>query len=112
MIIAFYCLSSLDVLDQLDAKSKKSDRDQWREWIWAQQICQLFAASIMRLASVPTDTFASRSAKLASSWGTGFRSGPSVAIPASNVCPYHMIISIHVLLHTALIDPSAESWSV
>jgi len=58
MIIAFYCLSSLDVLDQLDAKSKKADRDQWREWIWAQQI--------------------------SSSWGTGFRSGPSVAIPASN----------------------------
>ncbi|KAF8333585.1 uncharacterized protein EI90DRAFT_2994552 [Cantharellus anzutake] len=54
LVVAFYCLSSIDVLDQLGQRIKEKDKDQWKNWIWDQQI--------------PTD------------YGTGFRPGPSVAV--------------------------------
>jgi len=85
MIIAFYSLSCLDVLDQIDVKSKEADRDQWRNWIWAQQI--------------------------SSNWGTGFRSGPSMAIVSNTATPWnpnqydlpHVIMTFSAILSLAIL---------
>lgn len=55
LALAFYCLGSLDLTNQITAGStKESDRELWREWIWAQQ------------TSGPS--------------GTGFRPGPYMSI--------------------------------
>ncbi|KAH7885200.1 terpenoid cyclases protein prenyltransferase [Phlebopus sp. FC_14] len=39
LALAFYCLGSLDLADQLaNQNTKESDKETWRNWIWAQQI--------------------------------------------------------------------------
>lgn len=38
MVVAFYCIGSLDLLGVLNEKTKEFERDSWKEWIWAQQI--------------------------------------------------------------------------
>ncbi|KAH7919069.1 terpenoid cyclases/Protein prenyltransferase [Leucogyrophana mollusca] len=36
LALVFYCLGTLDVLDQLD-KTRIDEKERWREWIWDQQ---------------------------------------------------------------------------
>jgi len=36
--IGFYALGSLDIIDLLTSKTKPTERDGWREWIWEQQV--------------------------------------------------------------------------
>ncbi|KAH7912545.1 terpenoid cyclases/protein prenyltransferase alpha-alpha toroid [Hygrophoropsis aurantiaca] len=36
LALVFYCLGTLDVLDQLE-KTRIDDKEQWREWLWEQQ---------------------------------------------------------------------------
>jgi len=38
MMVAYYCLSSLDLLSSLDAKVSKAEKDDWLAWIWSQYI--------------------------------------------------------------------------
>jgi geranylgeranyl transferase type-1 subunit beta len=38
MAIAFYCLSTLDLTGHLERKMSTTDRENWKEWIWAQYI--------------------------------------------------------------------------
>jgi len=38
LALAFYCIGSLDLLNQLLDKTKQDDRESWREWIWEQQV--------------------------------------------------------------------------
>ncbi|KAA1476832.1 terpenoid cyclases/Protein prenyltransferase [Dentipellis sp. KUC8613] len=37
MALSFYCLGTLDVLGLIASKTTETDRECWREWIWAQQ---------------------------------------------------------------------------
>lgn len=36
MAIAFYCLSTMDITGYTEKKISPTDRENWREWIWAQ----------------------------------------------------------------------------
>lgn len=70
MTLAYYCLSALDLLDVLEAKSKLEHRKEWRDWIWKQQICKSASVAARRL--LPRYT--------AGEHGTGFRPGPSTSV--------------------------------
>ncbi|KAI0076738.1 terpenoid cyclases/Protein prenyltransferase [Panus rudis PR-1116 ss-1] len=35
--IGFYCFGTLDLLGLLDSKTRESEREGWREWLWDQQ---------------------------------------------------------------------------
>ncbi|GLB38600.1 putative terpenoid cyclases protein prenyltransferase [Lyophyllum shimeji] len=37
MALAFYCIGTLDLLCLLQEKTRETDREAWREWIWEQQ---------------------------------------------------------------------------
>ncbi|KAH9950677.1 terpenoid cyclases/Protein prenyltransferase [Amylocystis lapponica] len=37
MVIAFYCLGTLDLIGMLQEKSSAMERRDWRDWIWEQQ---------------------------------------------------------------------------
>ncbi|KIM56077.1 hypothetical protein SCLCIDRAFT_17231 [Scleroderma citrinum Foug A] len=80
LALAFYCLGSLDLTNQITAGStKESDRELWREWIWAQQ------------TSGPS--------------GTGFRPGPYMSIsgePTSESAP-QLIMTYTALLSLAML---------
>ncbi|KAL4069965.1 terpenoid cyclases/protein prenyltransferase alpha-alpha toroid [Scleroderma yunnanense] len=59
LALAFYCLGSLDLTGQIGSETtKESDKELWREWIWAQQ------------TSGPS--------------GTGFRPGPYMSVPGEH----------------------------
>ncbi|KAI6130013.1 terpenoid cyclases protein prenyltransferase [Pisolithus croceorrhizus] len=38
MALVFYCLGTLDLTGQIPADIKASEKESWREWIWAQQV--------------------------------------------------------------------------
>lgn len=38
MVVAFYCLAALDILNTLERSTKEDERKEWVEWIWRQQI--------------------------------------------------------------------------
>ncbi|KAI0629999.1 terpenoid cyclases/Protein prenyltransferase [Trametes polyzona] len=42
--LVFYCLGSLDILQLLDSKTSELDRENWRSWLWEQQISGPFGA--------------------------------------------------------------------
>lgn len=37
LVLVFYCIGSLDLLDLAGEKASARDRETWREWIWQQQ---------------------------------------------------------------------------
>ncbi|KAI6129724.1 terpenoid cyclases protein prenyltransferase [Pisolithus croceorrhizus] len=63
MALVFYCLGTLDLTGQIPADIKASEKESWREWIWAQQV------------SGPH--------------GTGFRPGPLMSTHAERVRYLH-----------------------
>ncbi|KAI5989106.1 terpenoid cyclases protein prenyltransferase [Pisolithus albus] len=85
MALVFYCLGTLDLMGQIPAGIKDSEKECWREWIWAQQ------------ASGPG--------------GTGFRPGPLMNTHAERDDTYHefsenapqMIMTYTALLSLAIL---------
>jgi len=77
--VAFYCLSALDVLGQLGQSISAEDRDQWKNWLWDQQISTVH--------------------------GSGFRSGPSVALHHGQSV---RSISVGVTTDVSIADGSIE----
>lgn len=85
MALVFYCLGTLDLMGQIPAGIKDSEKESWREWIWAQQ------------ASGPG--------------GTGFRPGPLMNTHTERDDTYHessenapqMIMTYTALLSLAIL---------
>lgn len=46
MVVAFYCLAALDLMGLLETMTKEDEREEWRKWIWRQQIGMLNASSL------------------------------------------------------------------
>lgn len=87
LTLAFYCINMLDILGVLDSKVTESQREDWREWIWSQQI--------------------------SGEQGAGFRPGPSTAIggivgnespnPASHCDQPHLVMTYTALISLSIL---------
>ena len=40
MALAFYCLSTLDLLGAIEFAAKEDERGGWKDWIWEQYVCK------------------------------------------------------------------------
>jgi hypothetical protein len=38
MVVAFYCLATLDMLGVLESAIKAEEREEWGAWIWRHQV--------------------------------------------------------------------------
>ncbi|KAG8799652.1 hypothetical protein FRC17_007073, partial [Serendipita sp. 399] len=83
LVIAFYCLATLDILGCLESATTEHERAEWRKWLWDQQI------------------------KAADNRGTGFRGSPYTNQPScSQYDPPFLIMTYAALLSLAILrDP-------
>ncbi|KZO96764.1 terpenoid cyclases/Protein prenyltransferase [Calocera viscosa TUFC12733] len=78
MMVAYYCLSSLDLLSGLDEKVSKDEKSDWITWIWSQYISD---------------------DQLAGFRGAPFLTGPSAAAQE----PPHILMTYTALLSLAIL---------
>jgi len=78
LIIAFYCLATLDVLGVVETSTKEAEREDWQRWLWLQQV--------------------------RGSWGAGFRgspynnqSAPSEYDPPFLIMTYAALVALAIL---------------
>ena len=38
LVIGFYCLATLDILGAIETATSEGEREEWRNWVWAQQV--------------------------------------------------------------------------
>jgi hypothetical protein len=82
LVVAFYCLATLDVLGAVESSTKEWEREEWRSWLWAQQVGKQknvpFSHQKYLLSHISLFF-------IAGSWGAGFRGSPSANQPSSSV---------------------------
>ncbi|EJU02944.1 terpenoid cyclases/Protein prenyltransferase [Dacryopinax primogenitus] len=78
MMVAYYSLSSLDLLSSLDTKVKADEKEDWKSWIWKQYIADEHIAGFR---------------------GSSFLTGPS----ASAKEPPHILMTYTALLSLAIL---------
>jgi len=78
LVIAFYCLATLDVLGAVDTAIPEIERKQWRDWFWAQQVGEYVQKLYVTI-------YSSLFSITAGSWGSGFRGSPSAHQATSSV---------------------------
>ena len=76
MILAFYCIGTLDLLGVLEEEVSLKDRELWRDWIWAQQ-ARMCLHSLHCFPGPPTRL-------LEGKHGSGFRPSPFMTGRDSN----------------------------
>ena len=79
MVLAFYCLASLDIMGLLESSTREDERSAWQDWIWKQQI-GTHTYTVFQFSAL----FPPHVDRKATRWGTGFRSGPATALPRSD----------------------------
>ncbi|KAG8811076.1 hypothetical protein FRC18_003676 [Serendipita sp. 400] len=77
LVIGFYCLATLDLLQSLDTAITPTEREEWRKWVWEQQI--------------------------SGSWGVGFRGSPYTNQPGPSVSAPSLLSNIWFLSFIVLI---------
>ncbi|KAI9069323.1 terpenoid cyclases/Protein prenyltransferase [Trametes sanguinea] len=81
--VIFYCLGTLDILNQLATQSSEEEREDWRTWLWEQQI--------------------------SGKYGTGFRPSPYMTpedfcgTPSSDCDNPHLVMTYTALLSLAIL---------
>jgi len=105
LVVAFYCLGSLDLLGVIEEEISSGDREAWKQWIWAQQA---------RTRSFHYTSLFLTPAVIGGKYGSGFRPSPFMtdqdALPKVEIttlstlticwlCIYYRKLSTATMIH-------------